>query len=342
MGSDNNENTDKNISELGELDVFLRDHYEKFAVMGIFGTVSLFIGSGRLISKSSLAARLGMISGVSVFALSAFLIAVAARKELIKIQRTKPSLAHFGYAIILVSTGTLSLSVLSITGIYSQASKIVFDLIAGVILIVIYFGYYPGELRVKDDVDKNAKLSFITFSSFLASAPFVNNILRPVVKRHLPTYIEPSGLDIVPGLLAVIPILFMLREGLIGFTNISIPRNFDLRSKLTASWAIRTNILFSTSVLILFTWYAQRVAQHAVGPNIGYYSVLGIHWDSYVFIHWIILSAIFSGYIFAQPTEIILDNTLQRASKYTTIAVFIACLTGVVYFLPRGVHVIPI
>lgn len=126
---------------------FLDNHYRKFAVMGIFGTVSVFLSENFPGGSESLAARSAIFVSLVVFAATAFWICYKTIVELFEgiYNGTRSIISEFGFAVIILCTGTLAISIGSATTTYSEIIRLATPIAVVSAGIILYANVFPIE-----------------------------------------------------------------------------------------------------------------------------------------------------------------------------------------------------
>lgn len=328
-------------SELDELGNFLEDHYEKFAIMGIFGTITVFLSSNWLGGSDSLVPRVGIIASLSIFALSALWIAMKCYEKLRASSGHWPRIPEFGYAVIFVGTLALGGAVVSASQVYTATSQLLGEFVLTIMLALVYSRVYPGDLDLPSQEEEPRFETLSTFS--MLGGVFIVVFVYASTLRAWARGI--FGLDFVLFVpLAVMFgfVFFAIRESLIGVVQIFQGEMNDLRKRIFGVWKVRTSLAISVLAVVVVTFYTRDVAKTAVDPNIGYYRVLGMPSSDFTLAHWLGTAAIFSFFVLFEQRLGDSSRLLGRIAQVIAILTALLIIVEVIWFVPNGTHVIPI
>lgn len=323
---------DRSLHELGD---FLKEHYEKFAIMGIFGTVTVFLQSRWPTGSESLDARVGTAASLFIFALASLWVAWRASVQIGVKARSGNILgiATFGYAVIFVSSLFLGLAIIDATFVFPTASRFLGEFIIVIVIFTSYIGIHP---RIKPQGEEIS--SVVALISFLPSIYLVQNIFYTTLKE-ISANIVGFELEMVSFVTGFVVFHFIIYESLLGGIALSRENMNNLRNRITAPWAIRTSILLSVIAVGLLTIWTKHVAQTTVGPNAGYYAILGMNWTQYTLGHWFSIAIIYSLPIIFYPDN---KGYLARSSQIFAIMIVVISLMESILVIPKGTLVIPI
>lgn len=330
--------SDKQEAELDELGDFLDDHYEKFAIMGIFGTVTVLLSSNWPGSSDSFTARIGTVASLLIFSLAAFWITAKCYQELRAHSGRWPQLPEIGYAVILAGTVTLGGAVLFASQIYTVASQLLAEFILVVVLALVYAWIYPGDLDLPSQDEKPRYETLSTFA-VLGGAYIALSVYRSTLGAWLQ---ESFGLNLLLAPFAVVfgLLFFALRESLIGVVQMVQGDMNDLRERILGVWKIRTSFAISVLAVSVLTFYTRDVAHTTGESNMGYYRILGMPSTEFTLIHWIGVAAVFSFLVLNNQRLNDASPLLGRFAQAVAILTILLVVAGVVWFVPNGSHVI--
>lgn len=325
--------------ELDELGDFLSDHYHKFAIMGIFGTVTVFLTDNWPNGIEGISARIGVVASLALFLLAAVWIVIKTFLHLRDSGNQIPTVAEIGYGVICLSTAILVIAVSSVFYQFDDATQIVSEGAVSFMVIIFYLRTY---LRGFDDELEDPKgnpfvpVVGLGIGFYLVLDVFYNE-LRQLTASVL-------GLDwtlFAPLAVAFVGAHYLVSEGLLGILNVmrmgkEAGRLRDLRSV----WRVRTSLAVSLMAVAVATIYAKRTAEIAVDPNLGFYRIAGQPAIDFMLAHWFGLAILFFPLLLWNPEE---DGRRRiRALIGQVLAVFAISISIVdlVWLIPQGTHVI--
>jgi hypothetical protein len=323
---------DRSLRSLHELGDFIEYNYEKFAIMGIFGTISVFLLDAWPKSAGSIGARLGTVGSLLIFALASLWIAWRSSAQIGVKTRGADSLdlATFGYAVIFISSLSLSFAVLSAVSEFSQVTRTLGEYIGGIFLSSAYVGIHPSLVSAGDDTGYEVSAYFI--SIYLVLAVFAQSLIG------IGAEILGFSLSVIPLVVVGVVFHFLIYEALQGFSGVA-NMSFDTTiERIRDTWAVRTSVLISVVSILILTIFAERVAQNAVGQNPGYYSIAGMKWTYFTLTHWFVTASLFSIPIIRRQTSLY----LAKLAQILAIIILIASFVEITVIIPNGKVILPL
>ena len=332
--------TNEPESDLDELGDFLEDHYEKFAIMGIFGTVTVFLSSNWPGGSDNIAARVGIAAALFIFSLSAFWIAMKCFQLIRAASGEWPGVPEIGYVVVLAGTLSLGGAVLSASQIYTAASQLLGEFALAMILALIYARVYPGDLDLPSQEEPpryETQSAFAMLGGLYFAVVVYGPKLRSLTRGAL-------GLDFV----VVVPlaimfgfVYFAIRESLIGISQVTLKDSGSFRRRIIRAWDVRTSLAVSVLSIGFLTLYTREIAQKAIEPNGGYYQVLGFHSTEFTLFHWLGIAVVFALLILhgqhSEDSSQLRDRIAQGLALLTVLVVAVEAI----WFIPNGIHVLP-
>jgi len=343
---DENPDSDGEYWRLGE---FMEEHYPLFAIMGIFGTVSVFLSSDFPGGTSALIARAGTFASLVIFGLAAIWIFGRSLGIVFNEHdpKVRPLITELGFVALALCTGVLVASVgVAITN-FEEVFEIAGELTVVLVGVVVYLRVYPSDRYSaygKDAQQIAVVAILLTFFIFMS--------LSTGVDRFLNDY-TTSGYGRLVMIVVVGAILHLgTSEFLRGYFEM-LSMDFNLLSKQTlervssksilSSWSFSTSAYVSGLGLAVFTtllYHRSRI----LTSNLGYFAIGEYHWQTFTFLH-ILGAAVFIAIL--MMSEEIEDEEMSLDGLRITIlsALFIAALTVetiLVYTGKLGEHVFAI
>ncbi|WP_435552771.1 hypothetical protein [Natrinema sp. CGMCC1.2065] len=267
---------------LGE---FLEKYYQQFAVMGIFGTVSVFLSDGFPGGSDRLSARAAIFASLSIFALIAAWTCFQALGQLLqKVNNAdRPLLTDVGFVVIILSTATLAGAIIDAIFTYSEIMIFAQLVIIPAIGLLIYFRNFPVS---RYDVE-SLKTVFIPYWSFLAMFPMGNGTLEWIYRL----FIHISGLNIIALSLAtalVLSIHITICESFLGIHRLyskGISKGSDFRKgsvgqkvkkvkKEGLDWSFPVSVLISSTGITIHLLGFSNISDRYTKPIFFH----DIHW----------------------------------------------------------------
>lgn len=335
---------DESENDLDELGEFLNDHYPKFAIMGIFGTITVFLIDNWPGGSESTIARIGIIASLLLFSFPALWIITKTFLQIRENDNQIPTLSEVGYGIICFCTTIL---LLAISGLFSKYSDVAQFVVEVVFFFLVTLFYMRGYLRGYDgDDSEEVKGSpyipaFGLWASIYLTFGLFNGELRHITADLL-------GLDwtfFAPLAIALIALHYIISEGILGVKQITDQKGHSVHNRLqniVGTWRPRTSLAVSLLTVTIVTFFSRQTAKDTVGPNIGYYRIAGQPAIDFILAHWIILTILFAALLLWNPKS---DKWLWRRAVVGQIIALVAVTTALVdilYFIPDGVHVLPL
>jgi hypothetical protein len=266
-------------TEIGD---FLSNQYPKFAIMGVFGTVTLVLSNQDSIEPTPLEIRVGLVSSLLIFSITAFWISWKSLTNIKSIGRI-PKANEVGYILISLSVTTLGLSVISITSAFSTAVQLIAELAFLAIIILTYLRIYAqGEvLQLKGVVEADRKRQVAFQLGFFVSVYLSLEYFVRVLFKYVFQPLNIGGLIILHISLVVLGFHLVFTYGLYGILNIiseisEIDEHREIFDRIWSVWDLRSSVGLGLLVMISFTAWTSYVANGAIGPNLGYYRIIGL------------------------------------------------------------------
>lgn len=167
-----------NLEEVGS---FLDAHYEKFAIMGIFGSVTVFLTNWPG-GEDSWAYRFGIVASISIFALASGWLALKSAGQIGDTDGL-PSFSEVSYILISLCSTMLFFAVLSGTTLFTEAAQITAELAAVIVALIIYARFTPQTVfSLQEEADPIAAYSTVT-------AGMIVFVFLPAVLRNLQQFL---------------------------------------------------------------------------------------------------------------------------------------------------------
>lgn len=327
---------DSGFDELGE---FLERHYEKFAIMGIFGTVTVFLGSNWPGGSTSLSARVGTVASLLIFALSALWIAVKCALLIRAAADEWPGFAEFGYAVILAGTLALSGAVLFASQVYSAATQLIGEFVFAMVVVLVLPQLYPGDLDLPTQ-DEPPSYAMITGFTIAFGAYFVAFVYGPTLRALTESALDLDFVLFAPLVLLFGFVFFAVRESMIGLVRVIERGAFDRLNEVYSVWKVRTSLAISVGAIALATEFTHRTARQSLGPSSNYYQVLGFPAKEFTMFHWVAIPTVFAALIFAQHRSDVFDGLIRRTGQAMALLTVLIVVLEVTIFVPNGTSVI--
>lgn len=326
-------------SGLDELGGFLDTHYEKFAIMGIFGSVTVFLSSNWPGGSTSLAARIGIVASLLIFSLSALWIAAKCYRLLRASAGDWPDLPELGYAVILTGTMALGGAVLFASQVYSAATQLIGEFLLGILVSLVYPQIYPGDLDLPSQ-EEPPRYEIITTFAVFGGAYFVVSVYGPTLRSLTRSAFGLDFVLVAPLILLFGFVFFAVRESLIGVIQIVENGVSNLQNRVRGRWHVRTSLAICTISISLLTPYVHDVAQRMVGPNVGYYEVLGAPARELTLLHWVTIPTLFGVLVLAERRNDGFSPHARRAGQVVALLTVLFVVLEVVVFVPNGTHIL--
>lgn len=269
---------------------FLDQYYRQFAIMGIFGTVSVFLSGNFPGDEGSLIARAGTFASLLIFAITAVWIANQSFGHLLQgfNEGDRPISTDIGFAIIAICSGTLGLSIVVSITTYAEVLEFAKSIGAAVFILIGYAKLYPNQRFEKENKD----IHFLT----IALSLFILHIADSGVLRLVRNFTETSWISDGLIMLFIVSTHFTLSESIVGVEKCKKEYNINresIFSKITELDRERTfdnisidysiSIYISSLVFVTF-WLGMSfiTGSNSLASHRSYYSVFGIHWEEFI------------------------------------------------------------
>lgn len=318
---------------------FLQEHYEKFAIMGIFVTVSVFFRTTWPGSEDGITRLIATVASLGVFGIVALWIMIASAKEIRQSRHDWPGLTEAGYAFIMVATGSLGGSVLVGISGFQKPVQLLIEAVLVTLIVLLYVNLNPEFLS-----DDSEELNWAQISSG-ASFGGAWILTLDIFARQLAYWIEQIPLIaevyFIQYFVGFFMFQFIIQHGLLGLGQFR-KTNVNLRKCLLGPWSLWTSffIIFISLSIIFFSM--EQTAQAVSGGRTGYYAVFGFYWKRTMLLYCI-------GAFGGSTTLYLLYDIHQEKRKYVkwgaqifSLSYLIFALANVAFFIPGGTHTIPL
>lgn len=316
---------------------FLSEYYPHFAIMGIFGTVSVFLSQNFPGGSERLAARGGIVASLVIFSLTSVWLCWKALSELFKEINSgeRPLGTEFGYTVIVLCTATLAYSISSAILAYSAVIDLALTIVVPTAGFVAYIRYYPLDRYRKFEVDDPTGFALV-----VAAAVFMG--LHPIISgiRYIYAEIAVSG-HIDDALLVLLlmgyhqtasEVNLALRDVAQRWHNTS--RGFLYSIKQVFSFLRNTpdfhlSVLLSSAAMVLL--YLVGFAVSGIkSPEPRYFFVASHYWlELYVYQ----LSAFLAFVTYCVQTRREHENKINTIGRYMTFTVFATVAIECLYLI---------
>ncbi|WP_152423052.1 hypothetical protein [Haloarcula argentinensis] len=304
--------------EVTTFGAFLSDHYQQFAIMGIFATVSAFFsGSLQQNTAPPSGTRAGLIASLLLLAAVTIWVTYQALAELSFIGNM-PLTTEFGLATLVLTGGTLLYSVAARVSQF-EITLIFANLMLFVGAIIIIVGRFPKETY--NNVIENAQITPLAF---------ITSFFYLIFLKY-PEYIESTTTSALPEPLNVINIITLsltfscislpLAEAFLGLNISQVTRFRSITERLYRPFLLSESILIASLGIFILSLVASNKAGSI--PQ-GQLEILGYHWKSILFYHWFSLSLIVVYYRFYNTEMRLRDKYLQ--AQVLCVSIFVVTL----------------
>ncbi|MCU4972936.1 hypothetical protein OB955_09290 [Halobacteria archaeon AArc-m2/3/4] len=331
-----------------DFDTFLEENQSKFAIMGIFGTVSLFI-SGLGPDTQDILLQIGTVASLAIFSLSAIHIVIDSTKELRRSRGSFPKLDELSYSTLSVCTVALLITVVVWTLQFQEAIQLIVELILLIIVVLLSTYLYPewvnnnrtitieGNEYPTDPIGKTLD-AIITPTSCFISYLVAIQVYGIEIGRHFEGLYSLDQLFLLPVIVLFFLFLFLTRESLIGVVLIvSSILNIGLKSAFSNPWKIRTSLIISYAMSGILTW---AVLQH-VPEGVGYYSIRGTHWEIYTLSIFSVIGVLYFA-ILTMGRGMRPTNGAKRFCQVVAIIFTAVIIYEIFITVPNGIRVISV
>lgn len=331
-------------SELDEFGDFLRKHYHKFAIMGIFGTVTVFLVDYWPGEPGSTSARIGVVASMFLFLLAAGWIATKSFLLIRDSDNYLPTLSELGFGVISLSTLVLIASVMTVLDSFGDVTQLVAELVFGFLVAIFYFRTYLQGFN--DDVVDEVRGSYVApMVGLWISIVLVFVVLRGEVLDLTAGLFGLKWMIFLPLGVALAVSHYVLSEGVLGATRLIEDRDVIMAhpiQRVGSVWRLRTSLSVSLIAVGAVTVYARYIADVTLGPNMGFYRIAGQPTVGFILGHWLVLAALYSPLLLWKPDEPNHQQYRDIVGFVFAVVTVIVALVDIFYVIPQGTHVIPL
>lgn len=313
------EEVDEYIS-LGE---FLSEHYQQFATMGIFGTISVFLSDGFPRGSETLSARAAIFASLSIFALIAAWVCFQSLDQLLdRVNDTaSPFLTDVGFVIIILSTATLTGAIVNAILTYSEIIDFAQLIFIPAIGLLFYSRHFPSSRYDVGDI----KAVFIPYWSFVPIIPIAEQLFSNTLRffyfmsqSNILAYVLTTAFGLCLHLTICESYLgiYRLKE------NIDLKRpilrpttlshNLKELKKIRSKWSFPVSILLGTIGLVIhgigFTEISNQYTSNII--------IFGYSWFIYILVFNIIFSSITAIVIWNCRSVDEVPDSVERIARY--------------------------
>lgn len=321
---------------LGE---FFDVHYEKFAIMGIFVTVSVFLQSDWPGTSDSLTARLAIVASLAFFTLTSLWIMNASIKQIQYLDNDEwPGWTEAGYALLTGVTSILAITVGSVTTQFSTSFQIITEIVLLSLLVLAYIRINPfisGE--ESDGINATDFIRGISFSGgwWLTSIYFESTVRE--IARWVP---KIDSLFIIHYLITFLLFQFGIQIGMLGIISIDWKSDISIRERLLSPWPVARSFGFSLIALFVLTFLTERTAQQEMGTQYGDFYVLSHSWKELLLIHWLAFTIACVALVLLLENRLEYEEYIRRISQISTVLSVMYSIYFLLFVLPKGRPVI--
>ncbi len=337
------ENEESDKIPVGE---FIEKNYSKFALIGIFVSVAIFLQS----TQHSLVPadrRVATAGALLIYLVASGWIVFHSYNQLTNYESIVPGLNEIAYSIIAVGNLMLFLVIASqLTGI-GRETQLVMEIVLVTILVNVFANIEPVLPHEEGNIGEG-----FTVALTVGGAMSFTQAFSPTSEWYMVRAVEPilgiESVYLVNFFAAFIIAGLIIHMGIYGVISITIPEimageKLEIRNmweRIRGSWRVRTSIFFVLLLLSVITISAKYTAEAAIGPNPGYYELFGDPWKRLIFLYWLGNCAIGSSLI-------VLDNQkrgIRRTEGIGKLWVIanLALSLVIAYGIATGRHVIPL
>jgi len=338
------ESENENYWTLGD---FMEDHYSQFAIMGIFGTVSVFLSSNFPGGTSSVVARTGTFASLVIFGLAAIWIFVHALGIVLNELNTegRPISTELGFVTLVLCTGALVFSIgvaiTNFTEIFTNARRLAIIVFGA----IVYLRIFPIE-RISSAGQGVEEIAFAGILAVLLLYLSLPTGIDRILSQYTDTVFTRIALTTAGAALLHLPISvgFKGYNEIIHDTDSSSIGEYiqsTIRNREFPEWRFSIAIFVA---LVGFGIYSYSLYKTLGVEEIssGYKAILGMHWEVFVLYHLVAISCVVwlklitdsgdpEGYLF------------ERLNPFLLTGGYISLLTAeilLVYFGQLGYRVI--
>jgi hypothetical protein len=312
--------------EIESVGQFLDEFYPHFAIMGIFGTIAIFLHSS-LSGNSELIARSGIFAVLTIFSFTAAWIGWRALTELLTgIHEAKRHLfTEFGYALIIISTFTIAFTVINqIISSFDEVRKIAISITAISIAFIIYTRNYPIE-RYQFDNSSPADIAFIAlllliFVTNIFSGGLVVILSDHITKRWIQESVSAAIFAAIHLTMSEIVVaIISIEQTIKNIGDSQLYRGLMTDSEIRP-WSFHISVMIGLISILILTIGLIWVANDTKGETV---LIWGKYWEIIAAYHYLIFVSIVSLSVWFRPWD---KSYREIVASYASIGLFIFCL----------------
>jgi len=323
---------------------YLEKNYSKFAIMGIFGTVTVFLSSNFPGNTSSIVVRAGTFASLVIFGLAAVWIFTNSINIVLEEHNNGRSLStELGFITLSFCTGVLCISIgVAITN-FNEVFSIAQQIGIALLIAVIYIRMYPSE-RFKTPIDSAENIGVISVLSVFLIISIYQSQLIVIISEREP-YVQTGILSATAAgvhllsteaLLGIFKFIDSMSEN--SYTN--MVENFVQNTlSFSHSYQVATSIAMIGFLTFTYVLYEVLVTGEA---QTGWYELFGLRLELLVIGQLMALCLlVFSNIIFSDPSpqESRFDQKRYNVITLSYIGV-LAVELALIYFNIGFVHVV--
>ena len=293
MNSDS-ESENEDYWTLGD---FMEDHYSQFAIMGIFGTVSVFLSSNFPGGTSSVVARTGTFASLVIFGLAAIWIFVHALGIVFNELNTegRPISTELGFVTLVLCTGALVFSIgvaiTNFTEVFTNARRLAVIVFGA----IVYLRIFPIE-RISIAGKGAEEIAFAGILSVLLLYLSLPAGIDRILSQHTDTVFTRIVLTTAGAALLHLPISVgfkgynkLLHD--VDFSSIQERIGSTIRDREFPEWPFSIAIFVALVGFGIYS-YSMYDILGVAKINYGYKAILGLHWEVFAVYHLIAISSV--------------------------------------------------
>ena len=306
----------------------MEEHYQKFAIMGIFGTVSVFLSGNFPGENSAMVARIGTFASLIIFSLAAIWICFHAFGIVFNefAQGRRPLPTEIGFIVLALCTGALVYSIGAAITNYEEVYTASRQLAVILVIIVVYIRVFPlSELSTDSKSGQNMVpmgmiLAFLFLVSLSTGGDLILNSITSYETIRIAVGAAGAGILHIYCCLSVRGYIRILQERDLSFYTEQI--NELIQTRTLPVWSIDTSALFSAFIFSVYTYLIY--SNFSFTNNVGYFSIADLHWESFIIYHLMAISILHIVRLFDNIAD---DNQISNINP-----LFISAVTAIVLF----------
>jgi len=340
--SDNEDDAEEKIP----VGVFIEQNYSKFALIGIFVSVTLFLQSNRL-SIAEADQKVGTAGVLLIYLVATGWIILKSFDQLTKYHSIIPGGNEIGYSIIAVGNLMLaSVVVYQLTGI-GQETQIVLEIVLSVLLINVVGNLEPVIPYEGDNIWEGITLGGTVVGGMVflqefeqAAGWYASQIIEPIFGTGDILIFHHFGAFLIAALFTHIGIYGVLIDTVPDAIKNAKMELESIAERVSGDWRVRTSVFYVLVILTVLTAFGSHTAETAIGPNYGYYQVWGIAWRRLLFGYWLINCGIASSLITLENGREETELPKLLGKWWVVISLLLSLITT--WGITTGTHVMPI